>query len=217
MTPLYVTKSPFYVFFSNTLRLTRLLPIAAKTVPLAYGIHKLSILTTVVDEKVSIDDLTEKIESIEEYVRFLVIRLNFLWTYLYRNFICMYFEFLLKSPVFHRSSFLMEMIVFILLQTIYVYVYFSTGPKRGYCSFQQDLNSNKKFQYCPVPHSYYFLHCSLIRISTVGVENETITLEVHLYILSILQQLPQVYLMQRCIGNARLNFIYRCHSTGETV
>jgi len=42
---------------------------AAKTVPLAFGIHKLSILCTVEDEKVSIDDLTEKIELDEEFVQ----------------------------------------------------------------------------------------------------------------------------------------------------
>uniref|UniRef100_A0A2P2I049 Elongation factor 1-delta-like n=1 Tax=Hirondellea gigas TaxID=1518452 RepID=A0A2P2I049_9CRUS len=42
---------------------------AAKLVPLAFGIHKLSILVTVVDEKVSIDDLSEQIEAIEEYVQ----------------------------------------------------------------------------------------------------------------------------------------------------
>jgi elongation factor 1-delta len=39
---------------------------AAKQVPLAYGIHKLSILCTVEDEKVSIDDLSEQIEQIEQ-------------------------------------------------------------------------------------------------------------------------------------------------------
>ncbi|KAF2366720.1 Translation elongation factor EF1B beta/delta subunit guanine nucleotide exchange domain [Trinorchestia longiramus] len=39
---------------------------AAKQVPLAFGIHKLSILCTVEDEKVSIDDLSEQIEEIEE-------------------------------------------------------------------------------------------------------------------------------------------------------
>jgi len=42
---------------------------AAKSVPLAFGIHKLSILCTVEDEKVSIDDLSEKIEEIEEHVQ----------------------------------------------------------------------------------------------------------------------------------------------------
>jgi len=42
---------------------------AAKSVPLAYGVHKLSILCTVEDEKVSIDDLSEKIEELEEHVQ----------------------------------------------------------------------------------------------------------------------------------------------------
>lgn len=36
--------------------------------PLAFGIKKLSILCTVEDEKVSIDDLSEKIQEIEDYV-----------------------------------------------------------------------------------------------------------------------------------------------------
>lgn len=43
-------------------------PLSAKLVPLAYGIQKLSILCTVEDEKVSIDDLSEKIQEIEDYV-----------------------------------------------------------------------------------------------------------------------------------------------------
>ncbi|XP_018020135.1 elongation factor 1-delta isoform X2 [Hyalella azteca] len=42
---------------------------AAKQVPLAFGIHKLSILCTVEDEKVSIDDLSEKIQELEDYVQ----------------------------------------------------------------------------------------------------------------------------------------------------
>ncbi|KAK3870685.1 hypothetical protein Pcinc_024107 [Petrolisthes cinctipes] len=42
---------------------------AAKLVPLAFGIMKLSILCTVEDEKVSIDDLSEKIQEIEDYVQ----------------------------------------------------------------------------------------------------------------------------------------------------
>ncbi|XP_045583619.1 elongation factor 1-delta isoform X3 [Procambarus clarkii] len=42
---------------------------ASKLVPLAYGIQKLSILCTVEDEKVSIDDLSEKIQEIEDYVQ----------------------------------------------------------------------------------------------------------------------------------------------------
>ncbi|XP_064097328.1 elongation factor 1-beta'-like isoform X5 [Macrobrachium nipponense] len=42
---------------------------AAKLNPLAFGINKLSILCTVEDEKVSIDDLCEKIQEIEDYVQ----------------------------------------------------------------------------------------------------------------------------------------------------
>jgi len=42
---------------------------AAKAVPLAYGINKLSILCTVEDEKVSIDDLAEKIQEFEDFVQ----------------------------------------------------------------------------------------------------------------------------------------------------
>ena len=42
--------------------------VSAKLVPLAFGINKLSILCTVEDEKVSIDDLSEKIQEIEDYV-----------------------------------------------------------------------------------------------------------------------------------------------------
>jgi len=43
--------------------------IAAKLVPLAYGIHKLQISCVVEDEKVSIDWLQETLQEIEEYVR----------------------------------------------------------------------------------------------------------------------------------------------------
>ncbi|XP_027226543.1 elongation factor 1-beta' isoform X1 [Penaeus vannamei] len=42
---------------------------AAQLKPLAFGIQKLSILCTVEDEKVSIDDLCEKIQEIEDYVQ----------------------------------------------------------------------------------------------------------------------------------------------------
>jgi len=42
---------------------------ASKLVPLAFGIHKLSISCVVEDEKVSIDWLTEEIEKIEELVQ----------------------------------------------------------------------------------------------------------------------------------------------------
>jgi len=42
---------------------------ASKLVPLAYGIHKLQINCVVEDEKVSIDQLQEQIEGIEDYVQ----------------------------------------------------------------------------------------------------------------------------------------------------
>lgn len=42
---------------------------AAKLVPLAFGIHKLSISCVVEDEKVSIDWLTEEIEKLEDLVQ----------------------------------------------------------------------------------------------------------------------------------------------------
>lgn len=42
---------------------------ASKQVPLAFGIKKLSILSTVEDEKVSVDDLVEKICDFEEHVQ----------------------------------------------------------------------------------------------------------------------------------------------------
>lgn len=42
---------------------------AAKLVPLAYGIHKLQISSVVEDDKVSIDWLTEEIESNEDLVQ----------------------------------------------------------------------------------------------------------------------------------------------------
>ena len=42
---------------------------AAKLQPVGYGINKLSILCTVEDEKVSIDDLSEQITEIEDYVQ----------------------------------------------------------------------------------------------------------------------------------------------------
>lgn len=37
--------------------------------PLAFGIMKLSILCTIEDAKVSVDDLIEKIEEFEDYVQ----------------------------------------------------------------------------------------------------------------------------------------------------
>ena len=42
---------------------------AAKLVPLAYGIRKLQISCVVEDDKVSVDDLTEKILVNEDYVQ----------------------------------------------------------------------------------------------------------------------------------------------------
>jgi len=42
---------------------------ASKLVPLAYGIKKLQICSVVVDEKVSIDELIEKIQENEDYVQ----------------------------------------------------------------------------------------------------------------------------------------------------
>lgn len=42
---------------------------AAKLVPLAFGIKKLTIMCTVEDEKVSIEELTEKIEEFEDFVQ----------------------------------------------------------------------------------------------------------------------------------------------------
>ncbi|XP_054160337.1 elongation factor 1-beta-like [Oppia nitens] len=42
---------------------------ASKLVPLAYGIHKLTIVCVVEDDKVSIDWLTEEIEKFEDYVQ----------------------------------------------------------------------------------------------------------------------------------------------------
>ena len=42
--------------------------IAAKLVPLAYGIHKLQISCVVEDDLVSVDLLQEKLEEIEDYV-----------------------------------------------------------------------------------------------------------------------------------------------------
>lgn len=41
----------------------------SKLVPVGYGIMKLQIATVVEDEKVSIDDLVEKIQEFEDFVR----------------------------------------------------------------------------------------------------------------------------------------------------
>merc|ERR1711915_389970 len=42
---------------------------ASKKVPIGYGISKLQVMCTVEDEKVSIDELQEKIEEFEDYVQ----------------------------------------------------------------------------------------------------------------------------------------------------
>lgn len=42
---------------------------AAKLVPLAYGINKLQIMSVIEDDKVSVDELTEKIEAFEDFVQ----------------------------------------------------------------------------------------------------------------------------------------------------
>lgn len=41
---------------------------ASKLVPLAYGIKKLQITTVIEDDKVSVEELTEKIEAFEDFV-----------------------------------------------------------------------------------------------------------------------------------------------------
>ncbi len=43
--------------------------ISAKLVPVGYGINKLTIMCTVEDLKVSIDELQEKIQDLEDYVQ----------------------------------------------------------------------------------------------------------------------------------------------------
>jgi len=53
----------------RTIEMDGLLWGASKLVPLAYGIKKLQISTVVEDEKVSIDDLQEKIEEFEDFVQ----------------------------------------------------------------------------------------------------------------------------------------------------
>lgn len=42
---------------------------AAKLVPVGYGINKLQIMCVIEDEKISTDELTEKIEEFEDYVQ----------------------------------------------------------------------------------------------------------------------------------------------------
>merc|ERR1712071_455785 len=42
---------------------------ASKLVPIGYGIKKLQVMCTVVDDKVSIEELQEKIEAFEDFVQ----------------------------------------------------------------------------------------------------------------------------------------------------
>merc|ERR1711981_1107900 len=42
---------------------------ATKLVPVGYGINKLTVMCTVVDDKVSIEELQEKIEGFEDFVQ----------------------------------------------------------------------------------------------------------------------------------------------------
>jgi len=53
----------------RTITMEGLLWGSSKLVPLAYGIKKLQISTVVEDDKVSIDELTEKIEAFEDFVQ----------------------------------------------------------------------------------------------------------------------------------------------------
>ncbi|KAF0300216.1 Elongation factor 1-delta [Amphibalanus amphitrite] len=53
----------------RTIEMDGLLWGAGKLVPLAFGIKKLTIMCTVEDDKVSIEELTEKIEEFEDYVQ----------------------------------------------------------------------------------------------------------------------------------------------------
>ena len=46
-----------------------LTPSSGELKPLAYGILKLTILATVVDSKVGVDDLSERIEAFEDFVQ----------------------------------------------------------------------------------------------------------------------------------------------------
>jgi len=41
----------------------------AKFVPLAYGIQKLQIVIVIEDDKVSVEELTEKLEALEDFVQ----------------------------------------------------------------------------------------------------------------------------------------------------
>jgi len=53
----------------RTIEMDGLLWGASKLVPLAYGIKKLQIVTVIEDDKVSVEELTEKIEAIEDLVQ----------------------------------------------------------------------------------------------------------------------------------------------------
>jgi len=53
----------------RTIEMEGLLWGAGRLVPLAYGIKKLQISCVVVDEKVSVEELTEKIEAFEDFVQ----------------------------------------------------------------------------------------------------------------------------------------------------
>lgn len=53
----------------KTIEMDGLLWGASKLVPLAYGINKLQIMCVIEDEKVSVDELTEKIQDFEEFVQ----------------------------------------------------------------------------------------------------------------------------------------------------
>jgi len=53
----------------RTIQMDGLLFGASKLVPLAYGIKKLQITTVIEDDKVSVEELTEKIEAFEDFVQ----------------------------------------------------------------------------------------------------------------------------------------------------
>merc|ERR1712080_85538 len=53
----------------KTIEMDGLLWGASKLIPIGYGIKKLQIMCTVEDEKVSIDELAEKIEEFEDFVQ----------------------------------------------------------------------------------------------------------------------------------------------------
>jgi len=53
----------------KTIEMDGLLWGASKLIPIGYGIKKLQVMCTVEDEKVSIDELSEKIEEFEDYVQ----------------------------------------------------------------------------------------------------------------------------------------------------